>query len=125
MSRTLSYTLAALAAVTFCSSRGLVPPIRRNARPRAPTEPESERGFEMSKLTSDPLLAAAKVILALGEALFVFVLAVVLLAIGAILTVRRGEILAELAAAWAPDGAYWAIVVALVLIGGVMVLCLR
>jgi len=79
----------------------------------------------MSKLTSDPLLTAAKVILALGVALFVFVMAMVLIGIGALLTVERGEILAELARAGAPDSAYWAVVVALVLIGGLMFLGLR
>jgi len=79
----------------------------------------------MSRLASDPLLAAAKVILALGIAMFVFVMAMVLIGIGALLTVERGKILAELARAGAPDSAYWAVVVALLLVGGLMFLGLR
>lgn len=74
---------------------------------------------------NDWLLAAAKVILALGVALLIFVVAMVLIGIGALLTVQRGEILADLARAGAPDSAYWAVVAALVLIGGLMLLALR
>lgn len=79
----------------------------------------------MSKWKSDPLLAAAKVILSLGIVMFIFVMAMVLIGIGALLTVQRGEILAELARAGAPDSAYWAVVAALVLIGGLMFVGLR
>jgi hypothetical protein len=79
----------------------------------------------MSKLKSDPLLAAAKVILALGVALFIFVMAMVLIGIGAVLTVQRDEILAKLAQAGAPDGAYWVVVLALVLIEALMFIGLR
>ena len=41
------------------------------------------------------------------------------------LDVQRGDILADLARAGAPEGAFWAVVAALVLIGGLMLLALR
>ena len=73
----------------------------------------------------DPLLAAAKVILTLAVVMCVFVIAMVLIGTGALLTVQRAEIVASLAQAGAPGSAYWAVVAALVLIGGVMALALR
>ena len=73
----------------------------------------------MSKSANDPLLAVAKVILALFIVLMIFVLAMLVIGLGAVLTVQRGEILAEIAAAGAPPVAYWALVALLVLIAGI------
>jgi hypothetical protein len=70
----------------------------------------------MNRITKDPLLSAAHVILALGIGLFVFVMATVLIGLGAVLTVARGELYAELAKAGAPDNVYWAVVVVLLLL---------
>jgi hypothetical protein len=73
----------------------------------------------------DPLLAVAKVILALGVVLAIFVMAMVLIGIGAVLTVQRGEILADLTRAGSPERAYWALLAALVMMEGLMFLALR
>lgn len=70
----------------------------------------------MNRLKSDPLLAVAKVVLALGTVLFVFVAAMMLIGLGALLTVGRGEIMAELATEGVPDDAYWGIVAVLALL---------
>ena len=79
----------------------------------------------MNRITKDPLLGAAHVILALGVALFVFVMAMLLIGVGAILTVARDEVYAELAQAGAPDNVYWAVIVVMVLAGVLMFLGLR
>lgn len=79
----------------------------------------------MSRTTKDPLLSAASVILALGVVLLIFVAGLVLIGLSAVLTVQRGELLARLAEAGAPDNAYWAIVVVLLLIVALMILALR
>ena len=79
----------------------------------------------MATLRKDPLLGAAHVILALGIALLVFVMAMILIGLGAILTVGRGEVMAELTAAGAPDNVYWAVVVVLVLVEALMIIALR
>lgn len=81
--------------------------------------------MNMSKLARDPLLAAAKVMIALFVALMIFVLAMLGIGLGAILTVQRGELLADVAAAGAPPSAYWAIVAVFPLIGGIMYALLR
>ena len=57
----------------------------------------------------DPLLAIAQVILALCIALFTFLAAMMLIGLGALLTVGRGEVMAELGTAGAPDAVYWAV----------------
>jgi len=79
----------------------------------------------MTRMKSDPLLAIAQVILALCIVLLIFVSAMVLIGLGALLTVRRAEIIAEIAAAGAPDSAYWAIAVVLVLLIGLFLAVLR
>lgn len=72
----------------------------------------------MNRIKSDPLLAIAKVVLALAVALFVFLAAMMLIGLGAILTVGRGEVMAELAAEGVPGTAYWAIAGLLALLLG-------
>ena len=79
----------------------------------------------MATLRKDPLLGAAHVILALGIALLVFVMAMILIGLGAILTVGRGEVMAELTAAGAPDTVYWAVVVALLMSEAFLFVILR
>jgi hypothetical protein len=79
----------------------------------------------MNRLTKDPLLAAAQVIVAIGLALLVFVAAMVLIGIGALLTVGRSEVMAELAANDVPGGVFWALIFVLVVLEGLLYLGLR
>lgn len=80
--------------------------------------------FKFAKV-KDPLLATAQVLIALFVVLMIFVMAMLLIGEGALLTVSRGEVMAELAAAGAPASAYWAIVGLLPLIAGILGLLLR
>lgn len=79
----------------------------------------------MRKIAKDPLLTAAQVMLALFVALMIFVLAMLGIGLGAILTVERGELLAKLAEAGAPPSAFWAIVILIPLIAGMIYAVLR
>jgi hypothetical protein len=67
----------------------------------------------MATPKKDPLLAISHVVLVLADILFIFSIAMVVIGLGAVLTVQRGEVLADLAAAGAPGGAYRAVVAAL------------
>jgi hypothetical protein len=64
---------------------------------------------------NDWLLTVAKVILVLAEIMFVLASIGVVIAIIAALTFGHGKVLADLAAAGAPGGAYWALLAVLVL----------
>jgi hypothetical protein len=75
----------------------------------------------MIRMKKDPLLAIAQVILALGIVLFVFLAAMMLIGLGALLTVGRAEIMAELAAEGVPGTAYWGVVAVLALLVGLFV----
>lgn len=75
--------------------------------------------------TRDPLLTAAKVIVALLIALSIFVMAMLAIAVGATLTVGRPEVIADLALAGAPDSAYWVLVLAMTMIAGLFWLAFR
>ena len=66
------------------------------------------------------LLAVAQVMLIVAEILFVISSIGVVIGIIATLTFARGKILADLAAAGAPDGTYLAVVVLLVLVWGML-----
>ena len=79
----------------------------------------------MNRIKSDPLLAIAKVILALCIVLFIFLAAMMLIGLGALLTVGRGEIMAELATAGVPGSAYWAVAAVLALLVGLFLAVLR
>lgn len=68
--------------------------------------------------STDPLLTAAKVIVALLIALCIFVMAMLAIALGAVFTVARGDLIADLAAAGAPGFAYWVVALALAMIIG-------
>ena len=79
----------------------------------------------MTRIKRDPLLAIAKLILALLIALFIFLAAMMLIGFGALLTVGRGEIMAELAADSVPGSAYWAVAAVLALLVGLFLAVLR
>lgn len=72
----------------------------------------------MSFRSTDPLLTAAKVVVALLIALSVFVMAMLTIALGALLTVGRADLLAELASAGAPPYAYWIVALAIAMLIG-------
>jgi len=68
----------------------------------------------------DWLLTLANVILIFAEIMFVFALIGVVIGVIAMLTFARGKVLADLAAAGAPDGTYLAVIVLLVLVWGML-----
>lgn len=68
--------------------------------------------------STDPLLTAAKVIVALLIALSVFVMAMLTIALGAVFSVSRNDLIADLAAAGAPEYAYWIVALAIAMIVG-------
>jgi len=78
----------------------------------------------MEKTKKDPLLATAKVVLVIAEVLLVFSMVMVAIGLGAVLTVQRGEILADIAAAGAPMSTYFATIVVLLLVAALLFLSL-
>ncbi len=76
----------------------------------------------MSNKLRDPLLSAAKIIAALMLALCIFAAAMVTIGLGAVATVERGRILAELQAVGAPADGLWLIIAAMLLIFALMAL---
>lgn len=70
----------------------------------------------------DGLLAAAKVIVVLCQVVFVFAMVMLGIGIGAILTVGRAELLAEISTSGAPAAAYW--LIALAMLTGIALLAL-
>lgn len=68
--------------------------------------------------STDPLLTAAKVIVALLIALCVAVMAGLAIAIGAVFTVERANLAADLAAGGAPDYAFWVVALAIAMVVG-------
>jgi hypothetical protein len=70
--------------------------------------------------STDPLLTAAKVIVAVLIALCIFAMAMLVIALGAIFTVTRSDLTASLDAAGAPDFAYWVVVVSIAMIAGLI-----
>ncbi len=67
----------------------------------------------MAAPKKDPLLAISHLVLVLADILLVFSIVMVAIGIGAVLTVQRAEVLADLAAAGAPEGTYRAAIAAL------------
>ncbi len=61
----------------------------------------------------DGLLAAAKVVVVLSQIVFIFAMVMLGIGIGAILTVGRPELLADIATSSAPAAAYWLIPLAM------------
>ncbi|TAD80503.1 MAG: DUF2975 domain-containing protein [Sphingomonadales bacterium] len=70
----------------------------------------------MNFRSSDPLLTAAKVVVALLIALSVFVMAMITIALGALLSIERTGLMADLASAGAPQFAYWIVVLAIAML---------
>lgn len=62
----------------------------------------------MFRISKDPLLAAAQIVLLLSFALLALGTAALVMAAGAFLTVQREEIFLRIAQAGAPQSAYWA-----------------
>ncbi|HEX9805790.1 MAG TPA: DUF2975 domain-containing protein [Alteraurantiacibacter sp.] len=79
----------------------------------------------MTRFRQDPLLAGAKIMLSLLIALTIFLMAMMAIGVGVLLTVQRSELLAKLAEVDAPPLAYWSILLALVLLGAMFWLGFR
>ena len=73
----------------------------------------------------DPLLAAAKLVIALLIGLLTLVMAAVVIAFGAALVLGPTQILAEIGAADAPLRAYWAVLALMLLFEGALFLSIR
>ncbi len=70
----------------------------------------------------DGLLAAAKVVVILCQIVFIFAMVMLGIGIGAILTVGRAELLAEITTSGAPAASYW--LIALAMLTGIALLAL-
>lgn len=79
----------------------------------------------MESRKSDPLLDAAKVLVVLIEIIIVFLITMIGIGIGALLTVGRGEVLEKIAQAGAPDAAYPLLILAFALVGVLLMLAHR
>lgn len=74
----------------------------------------------MAAAKNDPLLTAAKVIVAILIALIIFTMVMLGIGIGAALTVGRAELVAELARIEAPAASYWLVVALLAAFVGLL-----
>lgn len=74
---------------------------------------------------NDPLLVAGKVLVILITVVLVFSLVMLGIGVGALLTVGRGEVFDRIAAADAPEGYYWLVIAAFLLIMLAIGLALR
>jgi Protein of unknown function (DUF2975) len=79
----------------------------------------------MKHAKSDPLLTAAKAVLILIGILFIFVAVILIIGLGAILTVERGSLLEQIAEFDAPVSLYWLVVGAFALLIGIFAALLR
>jgi hypothetical protein len=79
----------------------------------------------MNSLSRDPLLAAAKVIVTIAQVLAVIGVVVLFIGLGAMLTVARSSLLAEMATAGVPGHAIWLIVLAMLIGAGLLMLAHR
>lgn len=79
----------------------------------------------MQKSSGDLLLTSARVLVILFNIVLIFSLVMIGLGIGALLTVGRGEVFDRIAAAGAPDEAYWLVIAAFVLIMAAIALAVR
>lgn len=79
----------------------------------------------MSGLTKDPLLAFARIALAIMFGLLSFAMVMVAIGVGALLTVQHGTIAADIAAAGLPPATIWGIAAGLVGIIAMLFLALR
>lgn len=72
----------------------------------------------MNLRSTDPLLAGAKVLVALLIGFSIFIMAIFAIALGAAVTAARGDLQADLAAAGAPDFAFWIVALAIAMLIG-------
>ncbi|MFM5930879.1 MAG: DUF2975 domain-containing protein [Novosphingobium sp.] len=79
----------------------------------------------MSAKPRDPLLASARIIVCILIGVMIFAMVMVGIGTGALLTVKRADILAEAVKVSAPDTAYWLVVVAMLFIEGLLYLALQ
>lgn len=79
----------------------------------------------MIRSKSDPLLTGAKAVLILIGTLFMFVLVILAIGLGAILTVERGELMERIAEFDAPVSLYWLVICAFALLIGIFAALLR
>ncbi|MEM7308754.1 MAG: DUF2975 domain-containing protein [Planctomycetota bacterium] len=79
----------------------------------------------MTRQTNDPLLTAANVLLVVFEVILIFSMVMVAIGLGAVLTVQRGEIVAEIAAEGRAAWTYWGVVAGIAATIGVLYLSLR
>lgn len=79
----------------------------------------------MNRLTKDPLLAAARIILGISYGLIIFAMVMVVIGLGAVLTVGRTELIADLVAEGLAPATIWAIAAGLVAIEVLLFLALR
>jgi Protein of unknown function (DUF2975) len=79
----------------------------------------------MPRLKSDPLLAAARISLILVGGIILFAAVLLVIGIGAVLTVERSEVLAQVASFNAPASIYWLVVAAMLVIVGVLAAALQ
>ena len=79
----------------------------------------------MQKSSGDPLLTAARTLVILFNIVLIFSLVMIGIGIGALLTVGRGEVYDRIAAADAPDQAYWLVIGAFALVMTAIWLAIR
>jgi HAMP domain-containing protein len=80
----------------------------------------------MPKLSRDPLLAAAQLVLAIFAGLIMFAITMVVLGAGAVATIQRAEVAAKIAEAGVADAiGVWSIFAGLLALGGLLFMALR
>ena len=79
----------------------------------------------MIKSTGDPLLTAARVLVILIIAILAILLVALGVGIAVLLTLGRGEVYQRIAAAQAPDAAFWVVIGGFMLVGAAIALAIR
>lgn len=79
----------------------------------------------MTRETQDPLLTMANLLLGLFVGLMSFAMVLVAIGVGAVLTVQRSEIAADIASHGLPKGTYWGVVAGLLAVVAMLFLGLR
>ncbi len=79
----------------------------------------------MSRMTHDPLLTAASILLGLFIGLLCFAMVLVAIGLGAVLTVQRSEIVSDIAAKGLAAETYWGIVAGVFAVVAMLFLGLR
>lgn len=79
----------------------------------------------MSRLRSDPLLTAARMMLYLLGGLFLVVFVVLVIGVGAMLTVERATLFTEIAEVGAPASLFWLLLFAVILVATIFAALLK